>query len=239
MDFKTFYSILVKTRMINGRLTKSSLLRFLKSHVWDFSTKPKMNIKFDKQQVFHQLYLARIHAHHQHIGPAIANFSKKAESSKVNIRIEDVKDPSIAQEANQDVEQFQDPNITEYFLHKYSKLIDENMGIEEANPPLLFSDFVNCLLMAVHVKSGSIKRLSTYLGNYMKKRFHPILDKEIRPKVLIGDESVILRRGKAVLSMGEEKWRNMLKGVWNTLQSRKSPISGLGEENSKVSILKN
>jgi hypothetical protein len=73
----------------------------------------------------------------------------------------------------------------------------------------------------------------------MKKRFHPILDKEIRPKVLIGDESVILRRGKAVLSMGEEKWRNMLKGVWNTLQSRKSPISGLGEENSKVSILKN
>lgn len=43
------------------------------------------------------------------------------------------------------------------------------------------------------------------------------MDKKIRPKILIGDENVILRRGKAVLSLNDEKWRNEIKKIWNVL----------------------
>ena len=114
---------------------------------------------------------------------------------------------------------FEDPNITDFFLHKYSALIEDNLSIEEVNPPLMFSDFINCILMAVHIKSGSIKRLSTHLSNYMKKRFLPIMNKQLRPKILIGDQAVILRRGKAVLQANEDHWRGKIKEIWSILQS--------------------
>lgn len=232
LDFQTFFQILIDTRMVNGRLTLASLCRYLKEHVWNYSSKQMLNVKFDKKHVFYQFYLAKIKAHKHQIGISSTNldskFKKKFEASgqKINSYTEVTEENSTKQGGNDPSSQligsseFLKPNLRDYFLEKYSSLILESKCIEEVNPPLLFSDFINCLLMAVHIKSGSIQGLAGYFNNYMKKRFLPIMGKVIRPKILMGDETTILRRGKLALSANDEKWRKEIQKIWTILSSR-------------------
>ena len=51
-------------------------------------------------------------------------------------------------------------NLANYFLFKWQGLLDEQESLEKLNPPLLFSDFINCLIMAVHLKSGHVINLA-------------------------------------------------------------------------------
>lgn len=167
----------------------------------------------------------------------MSQFSKKAGSTVMESL------PELNADKNQVIA---DTNLANYFLFKWQSLIDGQESLELANPPLLFSDFINCLIMAVHLKTGHVINLAGNLSNYIKKRIHPIMENTIRPKVLMADESAILSRGKEILGLSDERWRKEIKQIWQILISEiphkipvfsKEPISSSRAKENSVSIV--
>lgn len=223
LDFKTFFKLLVDTRMVNGRLNMANLARYMKAYFWDGSNKECFDPNFNKEEVMLKIYLAKLKEQEAlmdankngRLTPKLksnrSQFSRKGESTFVDTL------PEIPADREKVIE---DTNLANYFLFKWQQLIDGQQSLDEVNPPLFFTDFINCLIMAVHLKSGHVISLAGNLSGYIKKRIVPIMENRIRPKVLIPDESAILTRGKEVLSLNDDKWRKEIKLIWKSLTAR-------------------
>jgi hypothetical protein len=96
--------------------------------------------------------------------------------------------------------------IRELLLRKYETRKSRKENCCDPMKVLLHRHFVNALIRAIHLKTGSITNLPSKIDKYVRTRMNPIIVKEIRPKVIIGDDKRIVERSKRVMAKFEQQF---------------------------------
>lgn len=60
LDFRTFFKLLVDTRMVNGRLNLSNLARYMRAYIWNGTNKDSFDPNFNKEEVMLKIFLAKL-----------------------------------------------------------------------------------------------------------------------------------------------------------------------------------
>ena len=148
------------------------------------------------------------------------NFEKKFVESKIKLM-------KRFDEEGEDFQSLKNMGLKNEKEFEFELLMQEHKIYEEkksnrlsGEKPYLYKYFVNALLRAFYLKTGSITKLGLMLEKSFKTRIQPILSEKIRPKSIIVEEENIIERSKEHI----ESFKPQLQEIYRLLKSKNTNL---------------
>ena len=221
MSLSSFYKMLVETRLLNGRVNRVNLGRLMIGY-----GERDFELYYNQKSVLEKIDLVKRYdfaSQNEYSAQATGeNFGRK-DSAKTNLTYaektqgEKFRMSKAEKMVLIEKNEIDDPNFS--FEQKIKTLLLDRVEVkqkrlENCTDPdkvLLFRGFVNSLVRAVYLKTGSINTLSKRLEEYLSKRAEPIIYKKIRPKLILNEDASIIRKSEKILKTYEETLRKIYK----------------------------
>ena len=108
----------------------------------------------------------------------------------------------------------------ELLLQEYQIFGEKKINRLSEKKPYLYKYFVNALLRAFYLKTGSITKLGPMLEKSFRTRIQPILNEKIRPKNIIVEEENIIQRSKDHVI----QFKPQLEQIYKLLKSKSTSL---------------
>lgn len=207
--FKSLTKLLKDCRLLNGRLNIANLGRLLTGYgerdfelyfnEKDVKDKIELMMKYDyekpkqdSQATFSvDPYDSGEESHDKH-NKTIANDNRSGVLSYD-------KEPSVVFKKGEEKEVSFEQKIEHILIDQFNTKKDRISKAVEDDKVLLIRGFVNAIIRAIYLKTGSINTLPQKVHKIFTERINPIIQEKIKPKPIIGEGGSILKRSKKLL----------------------------------------
>lgn len=218
MSFSSLVQLLIDTRLLNGRLNEANLGRILTGYgERDFelyyieqSVKNKIDLMkrydFNKPKQISQATLS-YDGNGDEVGEVLKKKNTSISISQKARILSNYEKNSFSLETGNNISFEQ--KIKQILVDKYETKKSRNMSAVNPDKVILMRGFVNALVRAVHLKTGSINKLPEKVHSLFTERINPIISGKIRPKPIIGDDSAILKRSSKISILYDAQLREL------------------------------